>query len=212
MFGTEDSIGLLRQSGQYILNSASQSKILASAYEIIDKQCFDLTKKRTQLNGTMASIITVSSEEELKTFVEHIFLTRAMKATNQNEKSSRSHLFVILSIEGSDSKMAFIDLAGFESMQGKEGGETIFINTSLFEFNNYLVSLKQKTICRTKMNTMMKHVEPFLKSESRATIMFHVNDEALKKGLEYIKDIATSSIELKRFGTPLGDVTNKMKK
>lgn len=70
MFGANDSIGLLRQSGEYILNSAAHSNILASAFEIIGTECFDLAKNRTRLNGNNASTITVSSGEDLKTFVE----------------------------------------------------------------------------------------------------------------------------------------------
>lgn len=211
-FGESGSNGVLHRAGEYILN-ATHSKIFASAFEIIDKQCFDLAcGKRNLLKDAEPVKKEMNSKEDFNRFLEHVNKIRTTKATNENLTSSRSHLMFVLSTDNHNSKIAFLDLAGFECPDGKENAESKFINQSLFELNSFLISQKEKTICSSSTNIMVERLKPFLKPGSRSTIMYHVNNTSLKKGLGYIKDIASSSVELKRKNsTTLRDVTNSLK-
>lgn len=210
MFGSNISTGLLHRSGEYVLNT---TKFKVSAFQVIGTTCSDLTNKRAITNENIQpeeSIIC--SVDDFKRFVDRINANRTQKETTQNSQSSRSHLFVILSLENCDSKMAFVDLAGFESLDGNDMAESKFINTTLSELNTFLINITQNKVNRIpSFNKMLISLKPFIAPPAQAIILYHVRNGSLKKGLEYIKDIVSSTRELKRSGQPLVDVTNKIR-
>lgn len=211
MFGANGSNGLLHRSGEYILNS---TPFKASAFEFMDKGCFDLSEKRVLLDEkNKPKGKNISTVDDFKRFVDHFTATRTQKPTNQNATSSRSHLFVVFSLENSDSKMAFVDLAGFESPNSKENSEeSKYINSSLSALTSVLIGMTQNQNPKpNKADKMGMYLKPFLITSNQTLIMYHVNNVAPKKGLGYIKDIASSARESKRRNAePLSNITNKM--
>lgn len=213
MFGLSGTMGLLGQSGEYILSSTA---LRVSAFEICAKGCFDLIDTRVAFNGKeKPKEKNVCTFDDFEQLITHINRNRTTTPTNQNAASSRSHLFIILSRDNSHSKMAFVDLAGFENPDGKDDDEeTKFINSTLSQLNSLLINVtKKNVVAPSKWNKMTTFLKPFLTSPSQTMIMYHVNNEAPKRGLSYIKDIATSSTVLKRPNSgPLKDITNKSNK
>lgn len=210
MFGADgDSFGLLGQSGEYILKSIP---FKVSAFEILDNVIFDLFENRVPFDEEHSKLEEklISSYDEFKKLVKQINESRTQKPTNQNPKSSRSHLFVILQIENSASKMAFVDLAGFESSEGKNVEESKHINTSLSELNMLLISAKKnQPIIAKRSNKMTTNLKPFLSPPSETIILCHINNDAAKKGFEYMKDFVTSRKALKRHSAgALTDISN----
>lgn len=211
MFGTNGSNGLIHRSGEYILDS---TPFKASVFEFMDKGCFDLSEKRVLLDEKkQPKEINITSVNDFKRFIDQFTGKRTQKPTNQNAKSSRSHLFVVFSVENSHSKMAFVDLAGFESPNSKEDSdESKYINSSLSALSSVLIGLTQNQNPKpNKSNKMCMFLKPFLSTSNQAIIMYHVNNGAPKKGLQYIKDIASSARESKRRNTePLSNISNKI--
>lgn len=207
MFGKDESVGLLCRSGEYILESTAV--IMVTAFEVSAKGCFDLTDKRVAMTGKITpKAKEISSINELKRLIDCVNGNRSTAPTNQNAGSSRSHLFIVLSAGDSKSKMAFIDLAGFENPNEKDSDESKFINSTLSDLNSLLRSVTNKQVLTvSSSNKMAIHLKQFLIAPSQTMIFYHINNDAPKKGLSYITDIATSSTQLKRT-IPLVNITN----
>lgn len=207
MFGIDgDSFGLLRQAGEYILKSTS---FKVSAFECIGDACFDLLNHVTQLDEKHShqSQVLISLEDKFKDVVGKIYNSRKQKSTSQNGNSSRSHLFVVFEIENPPSKIAFVDLAGFESLENEESRH---INKTLSELNVLLINAtKNKCVVPQKSNKMAWNLKPYLLPPCQTIFLVHINNLAAKKGLEMVKDFVSSTSGLKRrLGDPLEDITN----
>ncbi|XP_055308452.1 uncharacterized protein LOC129572513 [Sitodiplosis mosellana] len=205
MFGLDGNYGLLGQAGDYILKS-QQFKM--SAYEILDDGCYDLMSNR-KLDEKQSPLTEklIKTIDEFKELVKKINDSRTQKSTSQNIKSSRSHLFVILTIENETSKMAFVDLAGFESLENEESKH---INTSLSELNLLLINAtKNQPFSPNKSNKMAINLKPFLMPPSQTIFLCHMNNDAAKKGLGYFKEFVSSTRDSKRPSrAPLAEISN----
>lgn len=168
----------------------------ASAIEVINKEFLDLT------HGTIdePKVKKVNSPDEFEAFVQQVTSLRVQKPTNQNHTSSRSHLIIFLtSKENPKGRIVFADLAGFENPKDKENmNETKFINSSLMQLNQVLLSISRKQVPNYNANPLTLFLKPYLSSNSRTLMLYHVSKESLKKGLEYIKDIVASHKDTKR--------------
>lgn len=207
MFGSNEP-GLLQRSGEYILQ---QTKFFASAVEVNERGCFELYGNQSLLKENHQPTRTIlESTMDLRVFIDKVNTNRTQKPTNQNATSSRSHLIITLSLENGNA-MAFVDLAGFESSNNKDNAaESIFINKTLTELTSYLISLTRGTVyVPPKSNQIVKILKPFFTPKCKTVMMYHVKDDGMKKGLELIKDIVSSSRKLKR-ANPLSNITNKI--
>ncbi|XP_031639975.1 kinesin-like protein KIN-14I, partial [Contarinia nasturtii] len=120
MFGARNENGLLSRSIGFILTS---KRIHVSFVEIIGSHLYDIT------NGTKVRINRIEQQEkkvivsrsEFNSLLSKMLKLRVQKPTNQNSTSSRSHLLVNVWLEDDNglSKLAFVDLAGWESPDGK---------------------------------------------------------------------------------------------
>lgn len=214
MFGIDEDIGLLRRSAAYILKT---KLICISAVELVADDRFDLMSSDETVikNDDEPSNILVRNDEEFDSIVSKIKSRRKEKSTDQNKTSSRSHLCIVMKLEGDDkNKMVFVDLAGFEKPKGKENTEeTRYINESLFKLNNVLLNVSRNQIADFKSTELTKFLKPYLKASSRTLMFYHVPNHSAKKGLEYIKDIFASNQGLKRNinRLPLSNITNNKK-
>lgn len=192
MFGHNDEVGILFQSAAFILGKKS---IQVTALEQFGDDTYNLIENRFKIDQESKPIVSsIDSNDGLGILMNQIVSLRKQSSTNQNKTSSRSHLLVILATEGSDKKLVFLDLAGFERPQGKENtNETNFINSSLSKLNFVLMNMARGQIVDYKVSPLTKFLEPYLKSSKQTLMLYHVPKHSAKKGLEYIKDIVASN-------------------
>lgn len=193
MFGFNQNTGVMSWSGAYILSKFS---FQATAIEVADKHIFDLTTgvKVQMEKMNKPAERKINTPEEFDAFSDQMTRIRLQKATNQNQTSSRSHLIFVLTAQNNPkSQILFADLAGFENSKGKENlSETKFINTTLMELNQVLLSVSRREIANYNANALTSFLKPYLSSNSQTVMFYHVSKESIKKGLEYIKDIVAS--------------------
>lgn len=125
-----------------------------------------------------------------------------------NRSSSRSHYIVIFQGEGAK-HLIFGDLAGFECMKNKQDAEqTKFINATLSGLNTLLFNIaKGLPTASSRATQLTKYFEPYLKRTDDIVLMYHVTNMALKKGLDYVKEI-TTSVKTKRSHPPTSQFSN----
>lgn len=192
MFGRNNEVGILSQSAAFIL---SKKPIRVAALEQFGDDTYNLTGNRFKINEEiLPRVSSIDSNDGFGILMNQIVSLRKQSSTNQNNTSSRSHLLVILTTEGSDKKLIFLDLAGFEKPQGKENAkETNFINSSLSKLNFVLMNMARGQIVNYKVSPLTKFLEPYLKASKQTLVLYHVPKHSANKGLEYIKDIVATS-------------------
>lgn len=199
MFGYEGTKGILRWSIEKCL---VKSPLHVSALEITDTKTYDLTKgKKNQLNDSgKPSAKAIKTIIEFNGLLDKVLALRTQKSTNENFTSSRSHLIFVMTMEGKTTNpIIFVDLAGFESPNGKENiYETQFINKTLYALNRVLVNISQNKTPDFNANPLTKFLKPFLNEKCHTQMLYHVRKDSIKKGLAYITDIVNSQKELKR--------------
>lgn len=197
MFGTEADVGILFRTVSYILNKKQQ--ICVTAVELFGKNVFDLIDNGEQAKDEFHTEI-IATCDEFGSLISKVISLRKQKETNQNKTSSRSHLFIIFSLEGNaGKKLVFADLAGFENPKGKENSEeTQFINSSLSSLNTVLLSISRKEVVNYRLSALTKLLEPYLKNAKGTIMLYHLPSHSVKKGLEYIKDLVVSSRSLNK--------------
>lgn len=173
--------------------------IIVTMMEIYGDKVFDLISdnEKKQIDKSVRQALATATKKEIHTSEDFdVCLSTAIKRrihkrTNENATSSRSHAIIIIQSQKSDSKLTFVDLAGFEYSPGKENlQETCHINLALLEVNRILLKLSkgEKPICRG--NTLIEFLDTFLKHN--LVIFFHVHSEHVKKSMEYVKDLLVS--------------------
>lgn len=215
LFGFNGTKGILESSFEYLMSKSQNNMINITAVELFDDKFFDISGPKIEIKrGVEANQKFVGSITDFKAFLLHLMHVRLQKATDQNSTSSRSHLIIEITLnQNSEAKLAFFDMAGWESPNMKEDlHETRFINKSLTEINNVLIKVAHKQVVTFPTPTT-KLLKPYLTSGAKALLLYHISNNALKKGLEYIKDVVASNKSVKRPGqTPFEDITNKRSK
>lgn len=181
--------------------------------EVIQNDLFDLSgqMKSKIKQSRMATKTSIESYDQFKVRIDNVLKLRSKKSTDQNLTSSRSHLIIEFSFEGSSAKLAFVDLAGWENPHNKlDLKETSFINSSLASFNSVLANISQRKIPSFD-SSLSKIFKPYLDGKSSVCMLYHVNNSAIKKGLENIKNVVPANKEQISIGLKrecLQDVTN----
>lgn len=191
MFGTSDELGVLYISAKYIVDKI---KIHVSIIELDKHEQYDLINGKVQISkGSQPCDIAIDSYEQFQSIILNSQKYRNQTATDQNVLSSRSHYIIIFRSDGS-AHLIFADLAGFECMKNKQDAEqTKFINSTLSGLNTWLLNITKGLPTASSATTQLtKYLDPYLKRTDDIVLMYHVVNLALKKGLDYVKDIATS--------------------
>lgn len=193
MYGHSTDIGILKRSIRFLLSASH--KISIQMVEIYDRKVFDCLDSSkpdvTSGNGNKASKIGIESSEHFDSMLEAALLHRTQKSTNQNATSSRSHAITKIFLDGSNGNLLFADLAGFESIEGKENREeTLFINQSLLELNKVLLDIQKKyvPVCTYALTKFFK---PQI-HDGDIVMLYHLyakSSEQMKSGLGYIKEL-----------------------
>lgn len=197
MFGTADKMGILQRSVNHLLET--NNAICLKAIELVGEETYDLLNGGAKSVGRATEKFVKSSDDFLQ-IVSVVSSHRKQQQTDQNVTSSRSHLLITLKIDSSSvNELVMVDLAGFERPKGKENGvESLFINSSLSHLNNVLMNIARKQVVNYKLCALTKLLQPHLSASSRTIMLYHLAPHSVKKGLEYIKDIAASNKILKR--------------
>ncbi|KAJ3364092.1 kinesin-like nuclear fusion protein [Kappamyces sp. JEL0680] len=140
-------------------------------------------KNRTSV--TEATVVTVSSPEEVFVLLEKASLNRAVAATNCNERSSRSHSVFTLRLSGTNSMtqetcygvLNLVDLAGSErlSVSGATGDrlkETQAINKSLSSLGDVIAALANKESHVPYRNSKLTYLLQHSLGGNSKTLMF----------------------------------------
>lgn len=194
MYGHGDDVGILRKTVRYLLNASHA--ISFEMVEIYDDKVLDCLKSiKTDAmsnTGNKASRIAIESLENFDSMLTAALQHRHQKATNQNETSSRSHAITKVILDGlPHGSLLFADLAGFESIDGKENRkETLFINQSLLELNKVLLDM-QKNKVPVFTSALTKFFKPHFR-DGDIVMLYHLqaqSSESMKSGLGYIKEL-----------------------
>lgn len=193
MYGHGDDIGLLKRCIGFLLNASH--KVSFQMVEIYGSKIFDCIDSNkadvTYGNGNKASKIVVESSEQFDALLQTALRNRTQKSTNQNETSSRSHAITKIMLEDLQGCLLFVDLAGFECIDGKENRqETLSINQSLLELNKVLLAISKKnTPVYTSALTKFFR-QQFVDGDIVMLYHLHANSiEVMKSGLGYIKEL-----------------------
>lgn len=181
-------IGIVSSAIAYLIVRGSK-QLQASFIEFRDGKWIDLTNDNAIEEKLPKNYykIAIDSVEDIQHYLARLLPKRKTKSTNQNTHSSRSHAVLILSNE--TSKMLFVDLAGNESVHGKENiMETCFINSSLANLNAVLACKAKGKIPSYHDNDFTHFLQPYL-VKNKAVVFFHVNKENIAKDLLKIEDI-----------------------
>ncbi|XP_055307418.1 protein claret segregational-like [Sitodiplosis mosellana] len=194
MFGINNSVGLLASSIDYILKQGHRLNM--NVIEVFKKEIYDLGegKKRSFKLTVKAKNVQITSFGRFEQVCNKVKAIRTQKSTNQNATSSRSHIMFRFNVETKpEITLALVDLAGWESPYGKDDmQETIFINSTLMDFNKILASVAGNK-CVTSTTLLSQMFKPYLTGNSVVCMFYHVAANALKKGLENIKDVVPSA-------------------
>lgn len=193
MFGNGEDVGILRRCAAFLVQSSVEFSV--EMFEIVEGQIFDCSgMEKAKLSAqNKASKINIESIEQFNGVLELALTHRTQKATNQNATSSRSHAIIQISIGGSGGNLLFADLAGFESIEGKDNrSETVSINSSLLEVNKVLLCyVKDQTpICTTPLT---KCLRPYFDGD--LVMFFHIkaqSKEIVKSSLRHIQELAVA--------------------
>lgn len=169
-------------------------KIHVSIVELDKNEQYDLINGKIQISkGSQSCQVALDSYDQFQSIILNSSKHRNQASTDQNESSSRSHYIVIFRGEGPN-HLIFADLAGFECMKNKQDAEqTKFINATLSGLNTLLFNItKGLPTASSRATQLTKYLEPYLKRTDDVVIMYHVTNLALKKGLDYVKEITTS--------------------
>lgn len=176
-----------RHFGECLLITSNSQKncigeygLSISVFEIYNDRIRDLSLDTKKTENQSLDIITDARDGKIKpSKVRQIYVTnlddakvvlhkcikrRAVSATNLNEVSSRSHLFVYFNLHRITGKivkttrLTIADLAGSErtkeaKTEGKEFKEGNYTNTSLTELGRCLVLMKSKKFDRSHLRT-----------------------------------------------------------
>lgn len=184
---TTSEIGIVSTAVAYLLGRTS--KLQASFIEYRDGKWFDLAtgnaiNEKQPKNYQRTEIISIGNVQQ---YLADLLPKRKTRSTNQNTHSSRSNAVLILSNE--NSKIVFVDLAGNETIDGKENiKETCSINTALTQLNSILVCKAKRSQPTYRENDFTLFLMPYL-IKNKAIVFFHVRKENVVKDLLKIHDI-----------------------
>lgn len=202
MYGHGNDMGLLKRCIDHLLNASH--KISFQMVEIYGSKifdCIDLNKADiTSGNGKKASKIAIQSSEQFDATLQSALQKRTQKSTNQNQTSSRSHAITKIMLDDLQGCLLFVDLAGFENIDGKENRqETLFINQSLLELNKVLLALSRNEM-PIYTSALTKYFQPQF-VDGDIVMLYHLHAksvEGMKSGLGYIKELTCKCIKKKK--------------
>lgn len=209
MFGMDSENGFLIQIAEYVFNNTA---INVSVVEVDGSERFDLSNAKTKIaKNSKPNCILFESLEKFAMLIANSTKIRNQQSTDQNATSSRSHYFVIFTSDRGKYLM-IADLGGFECAKNKiDFKQTQFINSTLSDLNTMLHNISKGHVASGK-TSLTSFLEPYMKHSNETVIMYHILNRHIKKGLDYIKDIAVSRPLKRSQRTPLADVKNKLTK
>ncbi|KAH9085820.1 hypothetical protein Ae201684P_005520 [Aphanomyces euteiches] len=159
---TEDPMGLMYFVAQELLQ-AKQGPVRCSYLELYNEKVFDLTRddkspldlREDAIHGVFLPALQVRPLHSVDTLTDILWRgakARACRATNMNERSSRSHTILQLHVDSTDgatTTINLVDLAGSEkckklSSRDQDIKELKFINQSLSTLGQCISALMKR--------------------------------------------------------------------
>ncbi|CAN8255770.1 unnamed protein product [Cochlearia groenlandica] len=202
---TEESLGVNYRALADLFLLSNERKdttsyeISVQMLEIYNEQVRDLlstdeirNSSQNGINVPEASLVPVSSTDEVLQLMDMGQMNRAVSSTAMNDRSSRSHSCVTVHVQGRDltsgnilhGSMHLVDLAGSERVDksevtGDRLKEAQHINKSLSALGDVISSLSQKTSHVPYRNSKLTQLLQDSLGGSAKTLMFvHVSPEA----------------------------------
>lgn len=193
MQGNQEDPGIIPKAVNFLLDKEVELQI--SIFEIYNDAVIDListenSKKQKFINGAPeVSQCHVDSIEKFMEIYESSNNRRNVGQTQRNEKSSRSHAAVHLSLKRSDFKstMLLFDLAGAESAadhlvedenQHLRKAEMTKINQSISGFSLLVENLSKGCFADFRNSNLTKLLKPYLTTNSKTTIIATFAEDA----------------------------------
>lgn len=182
--------GIITTAIQYLINKVP--KMTASFVEYYDGKWCDLAADNALFDAKYTDNYQeteIKSVQDIEVLLERVLRRRTTKSTNQNDSSSRSHAVLTVSCSKGGPKMLFVDMAGNESLKGKENvKETCFINKSLAQLNTVLSFKAKHHSCPPyRDNEFTFFLKPYM-MKNKVIIFYHVRKENLFTSLKVIED------------------------
>lgn len=207
MTGPQDNPGVNIRSVKELFKSCRQRETIrytmkVSIVEIYNEAIFDLLvprnegieKLQIQTKGKDIMIpglteIEVCSVEEVLTLMSEGEKNRTVASTKMNTNSSRSHLLLMLRVEGYDKvskvtshgRLTLVDLAGSERISRSEATgirlvEAAAINKSLSALGQVFASIREGSLHIPYRNSKLTHVlQPCIGGDSKACMFVNVS-------------------------------------
>ncbi|CAA7061350.1 unnamed protein product [Microthlaspi erraticum] len=187
---TEESLGVNYRALEDLFLLSDQRKDTTS-YEI-SVQMLEIYNEQNGINVPEASLVPVSSTDDVIQLMDLGQTNRAVSSTAMNDRSSRSHSCVTVHVQGRDltsgailrGSMHLVDLAGSERVDksevtGDRLKEAQHINKSLSALGDVISSLSQKTSHVPYRNSKLTQLLQDSLGGSAKTLMFvHISPEA----------------------------------
>ncbi|XP_041112251.1 kinesin-like protein KIFC3 [Polyodon spathula] len=205
MMGSEDNPGVSIRSIRELLHLCSERpmityKLKISMLEIYNEKLYDLFSKipkssleiRNQGKTVIVTDLTefeVKTEEDIKSIARLGEKNRRVASTKMNIASSRSHLVLILRVDGTDKvsgvkshgTLTLCDLAGSERISRSEAlgqrlVEAAAINTSLTSLSQVFKAIKGNALHVPFRNSKLTHLlQPSLSGDAKACVFLNIS-------------------------------------
>ncbi|XP_029472795.1 kinesin-like protein klp-3 [Rhinatrema bivittatum] len=212
MMGTEDKPGVNIRSIRELLRICQEREKIKyttkiSMLEIYNETIKDLLSKNPsepleiRTHGKSVTVpglteIEVSTEADIKDTITLGEKNRTVASTKMNTESSRSHLMVMLHVNGIDNisgvasygTLTLCDLAGSERISKTEATgqrlvEAAAINKSLTSLGQVFTALKNNTLHVPYRNSKLTHLlQPSLSGNAKACVFVNVSTDAQNLG------------------------------
>ena len=162
LLGDDSRLGIIARMGRELFSKMSVRKercsLMISLLEVYRDDIFDLFAEtqsplplRENPNGPVVTgllKIKVSNISDFLKIVHQGLLRRSVGSTKMNDRSSRSHCVLSISLDSGYSKLCIVDLAGSERLKktfsvGTSLKESVAINSDLLSLGNVIAALTE---------------------------------------------------------------------
>ncbi|XP_067933165.1 kinesin-like protein klp-3, partial [Watersipora subatra] len=183
-----------RESIDYQLSVSMVEIYNEVIHDLLTSQCNVVTAQNVGHSVTMSGLSshTVMTEQDISHIMKTGMTNRTVASTKMNSESSRSHLLVILKVEGHDKvsnartmgTLTLVDLAGSERLaktevSGQQLVEAVAINRSLSALGQVFAALGKSAMHIPFRNSKLTQVlQPSLSGDAKAVLFLAVSPAA----------------------------------
>ncbi|KAF6025685.1 hypothetical protein EB796_015936 [Bugula neritina] len=184
-----------RQNMEYTLSLSMVEIYNEIIQDLLTAECNVVTAQQVGNNVTMQGLTThiVNTTEDITELMNMGMTNRTVASTKMNSESSRSHLLIVLTVEGRDlttqvrtkGTLTLVDLAGSErvaksEVSGQQLVEAVAINRSLSALGQVFSALGKSALHVPFRNSKLTQVlQPSLSGDAKAALFVAVSPAEL---------------------------------